>query len=728
MLQRRRRYDAVDLDPCGSVAELLPTAVSCLVDGGLLCATATDLGALSGRFGDGASARYESQPLRCSPKVAPEMAVRTLLACAQRAAAAEGRRAEPLLAIAVAGFYCRVVVRITDDVSSPPPPIGFVVACTACGAAVAEPPGRAAPLVCAQCGGSELERGGPVWLGPTASAPFVRALVGACRRPGAALPSLATLEPLLEAAAAEAELGARAPLPIPLPAACRLLGCRPLPLERAIEALRRRGHSAAAAHWDPSALQVEEGGLEGAWAVLRAWAAFAGPAEGGGGDSAAAAATRERLLRRGGEPLDPQALGFDAPSALRELKRRVGGDDGGVADAPKRARRDAAPPNWPVLPAAGADSCERCAGDDAVAAPTAAAAAAAVVVPGGEGDEAAAADDGGARRFSDLAAAVRWAPAGSSVVVRAGAHVLREAAVVRRSLSIVGEGGARIVRRGGGSVVVVEAPADAEVSVSGLTLAQMPAAGEAAPADDAGYAVVVRGGVVQMRGVTLSSATSGCLFVSASARVALRGCTLREARAHGALASGTSELALHHCLLYRLGAAGVEARGRSRVRLCGTRVHQAARSALFAAGASDLAAARCDIAGAGCAGVEAAAQAEVRLTDSVVRASKKGGVLLLGAARAEIVGCALRQSSMAGLTVRGAARAELHESVVCGGRTSGVYVCERGTALLVRNTIADNGLAGVEVGAGGAVEAEENVLEGNAEAWVGAAAAVRTVT
>ena len=83
---------------------------------------------------------------------------------------------------------------------------------------------------------------------------------------------------------------------------------------------------------------------------------------------------------------------------------------------------------------------------------------------------------------------------------------------------------------------------------------------------------------------------------------------------------------------------------------------------------------------------------------------------------------------MAGLTVRGAARAELHESVVCGGRTSGVYVCERGTALLVGNTIADNGLAGVEVGAGGAVEAEENVLEGNAEAWVGAAAAVRTVT
>ena len=79
-------------------------------------------------------------------------------------------------------------------------------------------------------------------------------------------------------------------------------------------------------------------------------------------------------------------------------------------------------------------------------------------------------------------------------------------------------------------------------------------------------------------------------------------------------------------------------------------------------------------------------------------------------------------------TARSPRRLVLSSLVVCGGRTSGVYVCERGTALLVRNTIADNGLAGVEVGAGGAVEAEENALEGNAEAWVGAAAAVRTVT
>ena len=167
MLERRHSFDAADLDPCGSVAELLPAAVTCLVDGGLLCATATDLGALSGRFGDGASARYESQPLRSSPKLAPEMAVRTLLACAQRAAAAEGRLAEPLLVVAVAGFYCRVVVRITDDASSPPPPIGHAVACTACGAAVAEPPGRAAPLVCAQCGGSELERGCLLYTSPS---------------------------------------------------------------------------------------------------------------------------------------------------------------------------------------------------------------------------------------------------------------------------------------------------------------------------------------------------------------------------------------------------------------------------------------------------------------------------------------------------------------------------------------------------------------------------------
>jgi tRNA (guanine26-N2/guanine27-N2)-dimethyltransferase len=38
--EERRRVDVIDLDPCGCVAELLPAAVGCVCDGGLLYARA----------------------------------------------------------------------------------------------------------------------------------------------------------------------------------------------------------------------------------------------------------------------------------------------------------------------------------------------------------------------------------------------------------------------------------------------------------------------------------------------------------------------------------------------------------------------------------------------------------------------------------------------------------------------------------------------------------------
>jgi len=86
MRARRRHFDAVDLDPYGCVAELLPAAVESLRDGGLLCASCTDLGALSGRYGDGCARRYGADPLRAAQKQAPELALRLLLGCVSRAA------------------------------------------------------------------------------------------------------------------------------------------------------------------------------------------------------------------------------------------------------------------------------------------------------------------------------------------------------------------------------------------------------------------------------------------------------------------------------------------------------------------------------------------------------------------------------------------------------------------------------------------------------------------
>ena len=87
----------------------------CLKVGGLLCASATDLGAMSGRFGEQCAARYGAQPLRSGAKLAPELALRMLLASVARAAGAAGRRIRPLLSVTFADFFVRVIVEVVEE-------------------------------------------------------------------------------------------------------------------------------------------------------------------------------------------------------------------------------------------------------------------------------------------------------------------------------------------------------------------------------------------------------------------------------------------------------------------------------------------------------------------------------------------------------------------------------------------------------------------------------------
>ena len=44
----RTRFDVIDLDPYGTAAPFLDSAVQAVKDGGLLCVTCTDMGVLAG--------------------------------------------------------------------------------------------------------------------------------------------------------------------------------------------------------------------------------------------------------------------------------------------------------------------------------------------------------------------------------------------------------------------------------------------------------------------------------------------------------------------------------------------------------------------------------------------------------------------------------------------------------------------------------------------------------
>jgi len=111
-----RRFDVVDLDPCGSPMPFLDAAVRATRHGGLVCATATDTGALAGAFPKACRRRYDAHHgLHVAPWRA-EVGLRILGGAMVRSAARFDRVATPVLSISH-GHWMRVVARIEDGKS-----------------------------------------------------------------------------------------------------------------------------------------------------------------------------------------------------------------------------------------------------------------------------------------------------------------------------------------------------------------------------------------------------------------------------------------------------------------------------------------------------------------------------------------------------------------------------------------------------------------------------------
>lgn len=106
---RSDRFDVVDLDPYGSPAPFLDSAVQCVSEGGLLCVTCTDMAVLCGNAAETCQAKYSSVSLRAP--YCHEMALRIILQSIAGHAARYQRFIEPLLSIS-ADFYVRVFVRV----------------------------------------------------------------------------------------------------------------------------------------------------------------------------------------------------------------------------------------------------------------------------------------------------------------------------------------------------------------------------------------------------------------------------------------------------------------------------------------------------------------------------------------------------------------------------------------------------------------------------------------
>jgi tRNA (guanine26-N2/guanine27-N2)-dimethyltransferase len=112
-------FDYVDLDPYGSPAPFLRTALGSVRPGGVVAITATDMMVLAGAQPAACRRRYSARPVR--GRLGPEGGLRILLAESSRTASALDRSIRPLLAYA-RDHYVRayVEVRVGRD---PEPPV-----------------------------------------------------------------------------------------------------------------------------------------------------------------------------------------------------------------------------------------------------------------------------------------------------------------------------------------------------------------------------------------------------------------------------------------------------------------------------------------------------------------------------------------------------------------------------------------------------------------------------
>ena len=117
LLRSLTNYNVVDLDPFGSSMPFIDSAINVLPrDGGLLCATFTDLRLLAGGFNPGSGYyKYGATPL-AGVHYGTEQAMRIALYAISCSANRSGRIIQPLLSLN-GGYYIKLFVRVVEKPS-----------------------------------------------------------------------------------------------------------------------------------------------------------------------------------------------------------------------------------------------------------------------------------------------------------------------------------------------------------------------------------------------------------------------------------------------------------------------------------------------------------------------------------------------------------------------------------------------------------------------------------
>ncbi|KAH8283153.1 hypothetical protein KR054_012453, partial [Drosophila jambulina] len=283
-----KRFDAVDLDPYGCPNRFLDGAMQCLVDGGLLLVTATDMAVLAGNAPEACYVKYGSVPLRM--KCCHEMALRILLHCIESHANRHGKYIEPLLSIS-ADFYIRIFVRVHVGQAQCKLSMSkqsWMYQCTGCETFTLQPLGitkpnptagnpqqlkfgiPTGPAVNSQCEhcGHRHHLGGPIWSAPLHNPEFVGDLLKAVQEPP--LESLGTQRRIVGVLSMVQEELQDVPLYYTPDKLCCVLKLEIVPMLKFRSAILHAGYRVSYSHASKNSLKTDAPPAV-LWDILRSW-------------------------------------------------------------------------------------------------------------------------------------------------------------------------------------------------------------------------------------------------------------------------------------------------------------------------------------------------------------------------------------------------------------------------------------------------------------------------
>ncbi|KAJ3669970.1 hypothetical protein LUZ60_010294 [Juncus effusus] len=282
MLTHPKEFDVVDLDPYGTPAIFLDSAVQSVADGGILMCTATDMAVLCGTNGEVCYSKYGAYPVK--GKYCHEMALRILLASIESHANRYKRYIVPLLSVHM-DFYVRVFVRIftsAGEIKNTPLKLSYVYQCVGCDSFHLQPVGRvvtknnsvkpcagfgpAVPQECVDCK-KRFNMGGPIWSAPIHDQDWVVSILDNVRAMKERYPAYDKIHSVLTTISEELH---DVPLFVSLHSLCATLKCTSPSAVMFRSAVINAGYRISGTHVCPLGLK-SDAPMEVIWDIMRCW-------------------------------------------------------------------------------------------------------------------------------------------------------------------------------------------------------------------------------------------------------------------------------------------------------------------------------------------------------------------------------------------------------------------------------------------------------------------------